>query len=272
MKLEGKVALVTGGGTGIGEAIARGFVASGARVCITGRRPEMLDRVARSLPVDAVVTCAGDVANAEDAQRMVCAALKFNGKLDVLVNNAGMGIPGNLIDLSMDDWQRTLDVNLTGPFLLMKASLPHMIKAGRGSIINISSLAGLRGAPGTPAYAAAKAGLNMLSQQVAVEYGPARIRCNVVCPGAIRTPQMDEVMERFTGALDIENPGVEDVYTAFSINTPLRRVGNPDEITGVCNFLASDDSSFVTGAVIAVDGGTAVVDANGLALFNAMTR
>ena len=269
MSLEGKVALVTGGGTGIGAAIARGFVASGARVCITGRRPEMLDRVARSLPENAVVTCAGDVADAEDAQRMVCAALQFNGKLDVLVNNAAIGIPGSLVDLSLEDWQSMLDVNLTGPFLLMKAALPHMIKAGKGSIINISSLAGLRGAPGTPAYAAAKAGLNMLSQQVAVEYGPARIRCNVVCPGAVRTPQMDEMMEGFKDALDMENPDIEDVYTAFSANTPLRRVGNPEEITGICIFLASDDSSFVTGAVIAVDGGTAVIDANGLALFNA---
>jgi NAD(P)-dependent dehydrogenase (short-subunit alcohol dehydrogenase family) len=232
----------------------------------------MLDRVMRSLPANAIVTCAGDVANAADSQRMVDTALKFNGTLDVLVNNAAIGIPGSLIDLSLEDWQSMLDINLTGPFLLMKAALPHMIKAGKGSIINISSLAGLRGAPGTPAYAAAKAGLNMLSQQVAVEYGPAKIRCNVVCPGAIRTPQMDEIMERFTGALDMENPNVEDVYTAFSVNTPLRRVGNPDEITGICNFLASDDSSFVTGAVIAVDGGTAVVDANGLALFNAMKK
>jgi meso-butanediol dehydrogenase/(S,S)-butanediol dehydrogenase/diacetyl reductase len=154
----------------------------------------------------------------------------------------------------------------------MKAALPHMIKAGKGSIINISSLAGIRGAPGTSAYAAAKAGLNMLSQQVAVEYGPAKIRCNVVCPGAIRTPQMDEIMVRFKDVLDTENPDVEDVYAAFSTNTPLRRVGNPDEITGICNFLASDDSSFVTGAIIMVDGGAAVVDVNGLALFNAMAR
>ena len=142
MKLDGKVALITGGGTGIGAAIAERFVADGARICITGRRQEKLDEVAQSLPVGAAVTCAGDVREFEDAKRMVETALGFTGKLDVLVNNAAIDPGGTtVVDTDSELWHRVLETNLTGPFYLMKASIPHMIKQGGGSIINIGIVA-----------------------------------------------------------------------------------------------------------------------------------
>ena len=127
MKLEGKVALVTGGGAGIGAAIAERFVKEGAKVCITGRRQQMLDKVAQSLPSGTVTTCSGNVSKDADVVRMVAAAVAFGGKLDVLVNNAAISSQVPVADLSREEWQKVFDVNLTGPFLLMKAAIPHMI-------------------------------------------------------------------------------------------------------------------------------------------------
>ena len=151
MKLDGKIALITGAGTGIGAAIAERFVAEGARICITGRRQEMLDDMAQLLPEGTVMTCAGDVTKLEDVKRMVETALKFGGKLDVLVNNAAIDPGGaTVVDQDLELWHRVLETNLTGPMLLMKESIPHMIKGGGGSIINVSSLGGLRCLPGMP--------------------------------------------------------------------------------------------------------------------------
>ena len=145
MKLKGKVALITGGGSGIGASVAERFVAEGALVCIAGRRREMLDRVVRSLPQGTTMACPGDVSNLDDARRMVRETLAFGGRLDVLVNNAALDQnPSNVIDIDPEVWRRLLEVNLSGPFFLMKASIPHMIEGGGGSIVNIASLAGLR--------------------------------------------------------------------------------------------------------------------------------
>ena len=155
-KLEGKVALITGGGTGIGAAIAKRFVDEGAKVCITGRRQEVLDEFARTLPKDKVTTCSGDVTVYKDIQGMVDATLKFGGKIDVLVNNAGIDPGGTVVDLDPEIWKKVMETNVTGPFLLMKATIPHMIKNGGGSVINISSLGGLRCLPGMPAYCTSK--------------------------------------------------------------------------------------------------------------------
>jgi meso-butanediol dehydrogenase / (S,S)-butanediol dehydrogenase / diacetyl reductase len=265
MKLEGKVALITGGGTGIGAAIAERFVADGAKVCIVGRRQEMLDKLARSLPLGTVVTCSGDVSNNDDAKRMVEAALTFGGGLNVLVNNAAMDQdpPATVTDIDSEIWRRILEVNLTGPFLLMKASIPHMIKSGGGSIINVSSLAGLRSIPAMPAYCASKGGLIKLTQQVALDYGPSKIRCNVVCPGGVRTAMAEAAMGHFLEKLGTDLDGFFDY---FSSNVPLRRVAAPHEISGLFSYLASDDSSFMTGAVLVIDGGAAVVDISGAAI------
>jgi meso-butanediol dehydrogenase/(S,S)-butanediol dehydrogenase/diacetyl reductase len=140
MRLEGKVALITGGGQGIGAAIAERFVADGAKICITGRTREKLDRVAGSLPAGSVTTCVGDVTSYEDAERMVETTLAFAGKVDVLVNNAAIDPGGSVTQLDPALWRKVIETNLTGPFLLMKATLPHMMKLGGGSIINIASL------------------------------------------------------------------------------------------------------------------------------------
>jgi len=266
MKLEGKVALITGGGTGIGTAIAERFVAEGAKICITGRRQEMLDKVARALPPGRVVMCSGDVTKYEDVKRMVETALTFGGKLDVVVNNAGIDPGGTVTDVDPEVWRRVIEVNLTGSFLVMKASIPHMIKGGGGSIINVSSLGGLRCLPGMPAYCTSKAALIMLTKQAALDYGPFKVRCNAVCPGATRTAMLEEALRPLTEVLGTD---VDGVFACISSNVPLRRVAAPDEVSGVCSYLASDDSSFMTGSVLLLDGGAAVVDVSGAALSSA---
>jgi NAD(P)-dependent dehydrogenase (short-subunit alcohol dehydrogenase family) len=266
MKLKGKVALITGGGTGIGTAIAGLFVADGAKICITGRRQEMLDKVAQALPPGRVATCSGDVTKYEDVERMVKTAEIFGGRLDVVVNNAAIDPGGTVTDVDPEVWRKVIEVNLTGPFLVMKASIPHMIKGGGGSIINVSSLGGLRCLPGMPAYCTSKAGLIMLTQQAALDYGPFKVRCNAVCPGATRTAMLEKALRPLTETLGTD---VDGVFACISSNVPLRRVAAPDEVSGVCSYLASDDSSFMTGSVLLLDGGASVVDVSGAALSSA---
>jgi NAD(P)-dependent dehydrogenase (short-subunit alcohol dehydrogenase family) len=266
MKLDGKVALITGGGSGIGAAIARKFVADGAKVCIAGRRKEKLESVASSLPAGTAAICQGDVSKFEDARRMVDTAVKFGGKLNVLVNNAGYDPPGTVVDVDPAQWREVIEVNLTGPFLMMKASIPEMIKAGGGSVINVASLAGIRCIPAMPAYCASKAGLIHLTKQAALDYGAQKIRCNAVCPGAIRTEMLENAMAGLAEALKTD---LDNAFVYFTSNTPLKRVAKPEEVSGICAFLASDESSFMTGAALLVDGGAAVVDPNGVAVSNA---
>ncbi len=266
MKLKGKVALITGGGTGIGTAIAERFVADGAKICITGRRQELLEKVAKALPQGRVVTCPGDVTKVEDVRRMVETALTFGSGLDVVVNNAGIDPGGTITEVDPELWRKVIEINLTGSFLVMKASIPHMIKGGGGSIINISSLGGLRCLPGMPAYCASKAGVIMLTKQAALDYGPFKVRCNAVCPGATRTEMLEEAISPLTEVLGTD---VDGVFACISSNVPLRRVGTPKEVSGVCSFLASDDSSFMTGSVLLLDGGASVVDVAGAALSSA---
>lgn len=259
MRLDGRTALITGAGAGIGAAIARLFTAEGAKVCITGRRQSALDAVAGCLPADSCVTCAGSVTKADDTVAMVEAALRFTGKLDILVNNAGVDPAGSVTDIDVDVWRQVIDTNLTGPFLMMRAAIPHMIEAGGGNIINVSSLAAIRCLPGMPAYCSSKAGLNHLTRQVALDYGYANIRCNVICPGATRTEMLEHSLEPAAKALGTDLDGV---FARMTANSPLRRVSLPEEIARVCLCLASDDTSFMTGAEVVVDGGTQVVDAN----------
>ncbi len=265
MRLDGKVAIVTGGGTGIGRAVAERFVADGACVCITGRRAEVIEAAAASLPPERVKTCASDVTNPVDVDRIVRAALSFGRGLHVLVNNAGTDqhLAAGVVDLPSVLWSRVLEVNLTGPFLMMKAVIPHMIEAGGGSVVNISSLAGLVNPAGLPAYCASKGGLISLSKQVAVDYGVNGIRCNVVCPGATMTDMFVGTMEPFAQACGVE---IEDVFSTCARDVPLRRLSSPHEMAGLCSYLASDDASFVTAAVIPVDGGAVAVDVSGAAI------
>jgi meso-butanediol dehydrogenase / (S,S)-butanediol dehydrogenase / diacetyl reductase len=264
VRLDGKVAIVTGGGTGIGRAVAERFVADGASVVITGRRPEVLQQAAAALPPERIKTCAADVTDQAGIDRVVAAALSFGGGLHILVNNAAMEqAMAGVVELDPELWDRVIAVNLTGPFLFMKAVIPHMIAAGGGSIVNVSSLAGLVSPPRLPAYVASKGGLISLSKQVAVDYGPSKVRCNVVCPGGTRTEMIESAMAPFAEACGLR---VDDVLAAFSGDVPLRRVSSPDEVAGLCSYLASDDASFLTAAVIPLDGGAATVDVSGAAI------
>jgi meso-butanediol dehydrogenase/(S,S)-butanediol dehydrogenase/diacetyl reductase len=262
-RLENKVAIVTGGGTGIGAAIAKRFVEEGARVCIVGRRTAPLEEVARSLPAGSVATCAGDVSSESDIDRMVKTALDFQGAIHILVNNAALPSHGSVTDLDPADWRRSLDVNLTGPFLTMHRIIPLMIRAGGGSIINVASVGGLRCIPGAPAYCSPKAGLIMLTQQVAVDYGRHGIRSNVVCPGLVRTEMTDMNMDYMGQSFNLDREGT---YKMAVTDQPLGRAAMPDEIAPLCAYLASSESSFMTGAVLVIDGGIAILDAGMVAM------
>jgi meso-butanediol dehydrogenase/(S,S)-butanediol dehydrogenase/diacetyl reductase len=263
MRLDGKVALITGGGTGIGTAIAQRFVKEGAKVCISGRRRSLLDEVAQSLPPGTVTVCAGDVTRFEDCERMVDTTISFGGKIDVLINNAAIDPGGSVLDLDPDLWKQVIDINLTGPFLMTKAALKPMILAGGGSIINISALGGLRCLPAMPAYCTSKAGLNHFTKQVALDYGPANIRCNVVCPGGTRTEMLSEALTPIAQAMDTD---IEGIFAKMATNIPLRRIASASEVSGICVYLAGEDSSYMTGAVLLLDGGAAIVDVAGAAL------
>lgn len=263
MRLDGKVALITGGGRGIGAAIAKRFVDDGAKIVISDIRKDLLNNTAKSLKAGMVATCEGDVTKFEDAKKMVDAAVKFGGKIDVLVNNAGIDPGGSILDIDIDLWKKILDVNLNGPFMCMRAALPYMIKQGGGSIVNIASLAGVRCLPSMPAYCASKGGLIQLALQAALEYGPKGIRSNVVAPGGTKTEMLSEALSSLSKALN------KDAFEVIAESVPLRRLATPDEIAGACAFLASDDSAFISGAVLLVDGGAAIVDVSGASLARA---
>jgi meso-butanediol dehydrogenase/(S,S)-butanediol dehydrogenase/diacetyl reductase len=250
MKLKDKVALITGAGSGIGEAIAKRFVADGAKVCIMGRRREKLEEVAAALPPGSVKSCPGDVSNPDDVKRAVEATLDFGGgRIDVLVNCAGVNFPGGVANIELDDWYKMININLHGPFFTMRAVIPHMIAGGGGSVINIASIGGLRCLSDRVGYCTSKAALIMLTKQAARDYGAQKVRCNAVCPGFVFTPMTQGHFGEFG----------DSPHKAFRA-VPLKRGAVPDEISGICSFLASDDASYVTGAVVTVDGGVTIVD------------
>jgi NAD(P)-dependent dehydrogenase (short-subunit alcohol dehydrogenase family) len=269
MNLKNKVALITGGGAGLGAAVAARFIADGAKVCISGRRKEVLEETAKAIGSNNITVCPGDVSNQEDVKRMVDTTVKFGGKLDVLLNNAGINLPGPVADLDPQTWQKVIGINLTGPFLTMKEAIPHMLKAGAGSIINIASMGGMRCLPGMPAYCASKGGLIMLTQQTALDYGKYNIRCNAVCPGGIKT---EMVLNTFCESGRMVNIEPEAFITQIAASSPLRRFADPSEISGLCSFLASDDSLFMTGSAITIDGGATIVDVTGAAITAAMRK
>jgi meso-butanediol dehydrogenase / (S,S)-butanediol dehydrogenase / diacetyl reductase len=255
MSLIGKVAIITGGGTGIGAATARRFVAEGAKVCITGRRASILEQVVQSLPAGMAVQCPGDVSAPGHIEQIVETALGFGAGIDVLVNNAAMGTEGSVTSADIAEWRRTLEVNVISPLLLMRAVIPHMVQKGGGSIINVSSLSSLRSIPNASAYCTSKAALNALSQQAALDYGQNNIRCNVICPGFVFTEMAEKgPLARVAGAdmIGFMNDVFQDI--------PSRKPAVPDDVAGICAFLASDDSTYVTGVVIRVDGGVALMD------------
>jgi NAD(P)-dependent dehydrogenase (short-subunit alcohol dehydrogenase family) len=248
MRLKGKVAIVTGGGTGIGEAIAKLFSAEGAKVTVTGRRKDPLEKVVDAIKQSGGLALAvpGSVTVEADVQHAVQKTYKQFGRVDILVNNAGnLFHAGPLHETTDQVWDETLDLFLKGVFRFTRAVVPQMIKQRSGSIVNISTVASLKAMPGFPAhaYAAAKAGVNMLTKTVALQYAKDGIRCNAICPGGVDTPGVSAWMS---------DPQTREWFDSIH---PLGRVGKPEEIAQAALYLASEDSGWTTGSILPVDGG-----------------
>jgi len=249
MRLENKVALITGGTSGIGAAAAELFAREGAKVAITGRNESRGHAVtARILQSGGTaIFLRTDVRKAAECQRAVDETVRSYGRLDILFNNAGVFFPQTAIDCSEEEWDLQIDINLKGTFLMSKYALGPMIAQGGGVIVNNSSGWGLVGGDKAVAYCASKGGVVLLTKAMAIDHGRQGIRVNCICPGDVDTPMLPE---------DARLRGLDwKTYRAGCENRPLGRIGTVDEIAEAVLFLASDDASFVTGAALVVDGG-----------------
>jgi NAD(P)-dependent dehydrogenase (short-subunit alcohol dehydrogenase family) len=248
-RLQGKVAVITGGNAGIGEAIAKAFAREGASVVITGRRQVELDRVVSDIVREEgkAFSVTGSVTDELHVQETARQTVQRFGRLDILVNNAGLGDFGKrLHEIDDTTWAQVLDVNLTGVFRMTRAVLPQMLKQQRGAIVNISSIASLVGIPTLSAYAASKGALDSLTRSLAVDYAKEGIRCNVVNPGLIDTPMAAPLMS---------NPEHLDPILA---HYPIRRAGKPEEVANMVLYLVSDEAAWVTGGTFTIDGGMTI--------------
>lgn len=252
MKLAGRVAVVTGGGSGQGKATCRLFAQEGASVVVADWNYESAQEVAASI-ADAggrAVAVHVDVSREEDVMKMVDMTLKKFGRLDILFNNAGIGFSAthrykmaSIVDTPEEDWDAILAINLKGVAMCCKHTIPIMVRQGRGSIINNASINALVAMPGADAYTAAKGGVVALTRVLANDWGPKGVRVNCICPGPVDTPMIAPVLK---------DPQVREI---LETNCPLGRVASPDEIARVALFLASDDASYVNGVILPVDGG-----------------
>jgi NAD(P)-dependent dehydrogenase (short-subunit alcohol dehydrogenase family) len=258
MSLGGKVVLITGGGTGIGAACARRFAAEGARVCVVGRRKELLEEVAAEVGGLAVVADASQAHEVRTAREIV--ANHFGG-IDVLVANAGGHGLGDALNTDDSSWAQARRANLDTAFIAARETLPSLIER-RGTIVFIGSIAALAAGPEVCGYTTFKHAMIGLTRSLARDYGPRGVRVNAVCPGWVRTPMADEEMQPLMRERGLT---LDEAYALVTADVPLRRAGSPEEIAAVVRFLASDDASIITGAVIVADGGSTVVDVPTLA-------
>ncbi len=251
--LDGKVAVITGGASGQGRAAALRFSGVGARIVVADINDVGAGETVKLVEEQGgeALAVAADISLRTDNEAMVDAAIERWGRLDVLYNNAAVQMSGHLLECTEDEWNVTMATNLDAIFYACRAAIPHMLASGGGSIINTASVLGLIGSAGYCAYGAAKAGLVALTRQIAVEYGPT-IRANVIAPGSIDTP-------RFRKVADDMGIGREEFLEMLHRNIPLHRLGTADDVAGIALFLASDQSAYVTGAVVPADGGLAAL-------------
>lgn len=250
MKLKDKTALITGGGTGIGKATARLFAREGANVVITGRTEKSLNDTSLELGNEGleISYIVGDVSNETDCKKAVDFTASKFGRIDILFNNAGVCYKSNTHETATAVWDETFDINVKGVYLMSKHTLPHMIKDGGGSIVNNSSILGLKASPaGFAAYSASKGAVNQLTRSMALEYADKGIRVNAICPGTIYTPMMDVLFEEW-GEREIGEKRYISVH-------PIGRLAQPEEIAYAVLFLCDDNIKFTTGAMLSVDGG-----------------
>lgn len=248
-RLTGKVALITGGGTGIGRAISLAFAREGAKVAVAGRRPEKLNEVVRKVQEaggEAIGTVC-DVAKAQDAERAVAQAERAFGRVNVLVNNAGALSASNIETVAEEDWDRLMATNLKGPFLMSRAVLKAMRRAGGGAIVNVGSVLGLVAMKDRTAYCASKGGITMLTKAMALDHASDKVRVNCICPAIVET----ELIQNLFSASEEGRKAKE----ARLATLPLGRFGKPEDVAELAVFLASEESSWMTGAVLPLDGG-----------------
>jgi NAD(P)-dependent dehydrogenase (short-subunit alcohol dehydrogenase family) len=258
-RFKGRVALITGGTSGLGRAMTEGFASDGASVYFVGRNRESGNNIEKAIAASGArakyIYC--DVASADEIAAAVKVVEAETGNIDILVNNAGISSQGSVVSIELDKWQYAMDINLNAPFLFMRAAIPAMRKRGKGSIINVSSMASKVTIPEAAGYCATKAALTHLSKQVAMDFGRDGIRCNVIIPGLFATNinanDFAELGKEYGAAAQTF---MDEAYSA----APLGKPAKPAQIYGLAAYLAGDESDYVTGTEVIIDGGMSVVD------------
>jgi len=254
MRLKGKRALITGGGSGLGRAMAERFTEEGAAVVIADINRSDAEATVKKLTAQGrrAMFTIGDVSKTADGERMVQEAVAFLGGLEILINNAGIETVGSVTTAKEEDWDRQIGVNLRGTFVMSRFAIPEIIKAGGGSVINLGSIGGLVAVKEYSAYGASKGAVIQLTRSMALDFAQNNIRVNCICPGPIDTPMIQRAAE----TLNPQDPdAIKKLYGSF---TMLGRLGRPEEIANCALFLVSDESSYVTGHALAADGGYTV--------------